>query len=250
MTITLDITTQGLRESNIVGLNSVITDAQRAEALARLQSLVASVYGKDVGENLVDWPIGKLNVSQAWPNGYPTWTEREWRFPRTNTRLLFNADGPQDIYLPKEPDDGSRVRLVVVSQNLSVATVTLHGNGRLIEGSDVLVLNDDTTAGRVLMYDADSANWVRVTDLTLESDMPFPIEFDDYFITKLAMRLNPRYGRALTAESANRLNEITGQLKARYRQKQNMPADPAVLRITDPGRYGFMRGSGRNGWMS
>lgn len=250
MTVTLDIITQGYRESNITMINTVLNDGQKSEALARLQSLVSSVYGKDVGENLVDWPIGKLNVSQTWPNGYPAWTVREWRFPRTNTRLLFNADGPQDIYLPKAPDDGSRVRFVVVSQDLSTATVTIHGNGRLVEGADVLVLNDDATAGRVLMYEAESANWVRVTNLALDSDMPFPVEFDDYFITKLAMRMNPRYGRALTQESATRLNEITGQLKARYRQKQNMPADPAVLRTTDPGRFGFMRGGGRSGWMS
>lgn len=250
MTATLDIITQSVRESNIIGVNAVLTDAQKAEALARLQSLVSSVFGKDVGENFVDWPVGRMNVTQHWPRGYPCWTQNEWSYPITNVRLLLNAEGPQNIYLPDSPDDGSRIRIVVVNQDLATSTVTIYGNGRLVENAVSIVLNDGPTAGRTLFYDAEAANWVRVTDLTLDSDMPFPVEFDDYFITKLAMRLNPRYGRALTAESGARLTEITTQLKARYRQKQNMPADPAVLRTTDPGRSGYMRAGGRYGWMS
>ena len=249
MTSTLAIIKNAYRESNLTGITTVPTDAQIAEGLERLQSLVAGVYGKDVGENLTDWPVGRLNVQQNWPAEYPYWTQNEWSKPVINVRLLFNAEGPQDIYLPAHPWNGSRIRVVVVSQDLSVATATIHGNGRLVEGVTQLVLSDDATAPRVWVYDAEVANWVRVTNLDLTSDMPFPIEFDDYFITKLAMRLNPRYGRALQQESAQRLAEMQTQLKARYRQKQNMPTDPAVLRITDPGRYGWMRSGGRFGWM-
>jgi len=250
MTTTLDIIRQSLRESNIIGLKAVLTDEQTAESLARLQALVSSVYGQDVGENFTDWPVGRLNVNQHWPSGYPCWTVNQWKYPRTNTRLLLNADFQQDIYLPDMPDNGSRIRTVVVGQDLSTHPVVLHGNGRLVEGAQSIVLNDDMTAGRILFYDAESADWKRITSLALDSDMPFPNEFDDFFITKLAMRLNPRYGRALMQESAQRLAEMQGQLEARYRQKQDMPADPAVLRTTDPGRYGTMRLGSRYGWMS
>jgi hypothetical protein len=249
MTSTLDIITQGLRESNIIGVNATPTAGEQSEGLARLQALVSSVFGQDVGENLVDWPIGLLNVNTHWPSEFASWNQNIWAYPRTNTRLLLNSDSPQNVYLPPQPDNGSRVSVVLVSQDVLTHNVTLHGNGRLVEGTTTLVLDNPATAERVLMYDADQGGWVAISSLTLDGVMPFPGEFDDYFITKLAMRMNPRYGRAITAETSARLTEMAGQLKARYRQKQNMPADPAVLRTTDPGRYGYMRSGGRYGWM-
>jgi hypothetical protein len=248
MTTTLEIMTSGMRESNLIGIGEALTALQIAEALPRLQSLVSSVFGKDVGENFVDWPIGKENVSMAWPNGLNAWTQREWSYPRTNSRLLLNSIAAQTIYLPKNPDDGSRIAVVRISQELATHPVILDGNGRLVENAISLALNDNLTAARTLMYEALTGNWIRVTDLTEGGEFPFPVEFDDFFITKLAMRLNPRYGRAVAAESGARLNEMLGQLKARYRQKQDMPADSAVLRTSNPG---FIRGnSNRFGWMS
>lgn len=250
-----DILYQGYRESNLITINqTALTTAQTNEALARLQSLVSGVFGWDVGENLQDWPVGVVNVKRDhWPTPTPNWncwTVNEWAYPIQNVRLLLDAQDAQTIYLPQQPDNGARMRIVVLSQTLATHNVTLDGNGRLVEGATTLVLDDNATAARVIMYDAEAGNWVRVTSLAEDGDMPFPEEFDDYFITKLAMRLNPRYGRAMTQESSARLDEVQAQICARYRNKQNMPTDPAVLRTTDPGRYGYIRAGGRYGWMS
>lgn len=250
-----DILYQAYRESNLITINqAALSTAQSNEALSRLQSLVSGVFGWDVGENLQDWPVGVANVKRDhWPTPTPNWncwTINEWSYPIQNVRLLLDADTAQTIYLPQQPDNGARVRIVVLSQDLATHPVTLDGDGRLVEGSTTLLLDDVLTAARVIMYDAETGDWVRVTNLTANGNMPFPEEFDDYFITKLAMRLNPRYGRAMAQESAARLEEVQSQIAARYRNKQNMPTDPAVLRTSDPGRYGYMRAGGRYGWMS
>lgn len=249
MTVTLAIITGAYRESNILGIGVAPNVDQTNEALERLQSLVASVFGKDVGENLSDWPVGVDNVNTNWPDGYPCWTINEWSYPRQNVRLLLNASMAQNIWLPKSPDNGARIRIVVVSQDLNTYPVTIHGNGRLVEGGDTLLLSDTATAPRVLFYDAERADWVRVEPITEDGQFPFPLEFDDYFITRLAMRINPRYGRALMAESGQRLSEMMQQIKARYRLKENMPADPAVLRLSDPNRWYGRFSRGRFGWM-
>ena len=252
MTTLLAICTDALRESNLIGVNAVPTTPQLDEAVRRLQSLIASVYGFDVGENYQDWMVGLNNVDRTW-DMYAQWTETYWRYPIQNARLLLNAPGPQTLYFPRKPDDGARMAIVLEDMDLSVNNVTLSGNGRFIEGATEVVLNDNATAPRSYMYRADLGEWKLMTPLTSASEMPFPIEFDDYFITKLAMRLNPRYGRVMTAETGQRLSEQTQQIKARYRQKQDMPAQLGVLNTSDPGRFdrGFFRGGrGRfGGWM-
>lgn len=249
MTQTLAIVTDALRESNLIALGVEPKANQADEGLRRLQSLVASVFGSDVGENLEDWPIGLVGVTEHWPRDWGCWNQNIWRYPRTNTRLLLDALGPQIIYFPTQPDDGSRIMVVPVTMDLVAYPVTLDGNGRLIGNAQTVILNDNVTAKRTYMYTSDLASWQLVESFDLEDTFPFPLEFDDYFITKLAMRLNPRYGRAMQAESAERMKQMTRQIKARYRQSQNMPADPAVLRLSDPGWLGRGGRGGRYGWM-
>ena len=247
MTTTLAIITEALRESNLISVNAVPTTAQQNEAMTRLNSLVASVYGTNVGEDLGDWPIGLVDVERNWPENWFAWNANIWTRPPQNSRLLLNADSAQTIWFPNKPNDGARLGIVAVNQDVATYPVTLEGNGRLIEGVPSVILNDPLTVARIYSYVADTATWTILTPLTLASDMPFPIRFDDYFITKLASRLNPRYGRALSDESRARLVEVQEQMSAYYRQKKEMPAPGAVLRISDPGRLGFMRGP--YGWM-
>lgn len=257
MTTTLDIIKQSIRETNIIGVKAVVTAEENQEALARLQSLVSSVFGNDVGEDLEDWPIGIVgvkNIDWTFPYGFSAWTSIEWQYPRINSRLLLDSLDAQTIWLPPTPDDGSRISIVIVAQDLVNDPITLDANGRKIAGSPTLVLNNPATAQATYMYNASAADWQIVSPITLDGVFPFPNEFDDYFITKLAMRLNPRYGRALTAESGERLSEMQAQLSARYRQHKAMPAQGGVLRLTNPGRYGagyfYGPGYGRYGWMS
>lgn len=228
MTVASAIIRSALRESNIIGVNSTPNAAQSAEALDRLNNLVSSSMGWEAGEPLLDWPVGTVGVVQY---GWTGWTPYRWQRPHSNVRLVVNHDMAETIILPAYPDDGARLALIDVGQNLSTLPITLDADGRRIEDQTSLVLNTDGES-RSWLYRADLGNWIRIDSLTDSSELPFPSEFDDAFITLLAMRINPRYGRQITQETMAALERSVGQLRARYSQRVVTPADIGVLRPT------------------
>lgn len=235
MTQVLDIITRSYRESNLFGISGSPTALQISEGLARLQTLIASTYGWDVGEDVTDLHVGY--VGQVEPD-YDI-TQRMWTRPETNTRLVLNHDGPETIYFPRLPRHGSRMSVVDVYDALALYNITLDANGNTIE--DVLqVVLSTNGLNRTWIYDASASNWQIMPTVTSETDeMPFPIEFDDYFIIKLASRLNPAYGRSLSQESIMRLQDQQGQIEARYKQTRSKPvADSLAMGLRTPGRYG------------
>lgn len=248
MTATLDIITDALRESNIIMLGAVPTAPQQTEALRLLNQVVSSVYGFEVGEDLTDWPIGTLSMNEPGTE----WVESIWSRPRANVRLLWDSGTAQTVWLPYDLDDGARIAVVPVQQNLDTANLTLKGNGRLIADQQDLVVA--TNENLMLMYRADLARWVRLDPITdVEADFVFPPEFDAAFSTMLAMRLNPRYGRAMAAESAGWLERSLRQLRARYRQRRTVAVDIGLLTQTPKGYTPFIAGGvsprRTRGWM-
>lgn len=245
MTTTSEIIKDAYRESNLIGLGATVTDAQNTEALPRLTSLISGVYGFDLGERLEDWMVGYSG--QISPDHI--WSETDWVYPIANSRVLLNHTTSQTLYLPLTPDNGARIQVIDVNSVLATYNVVVDGNGRLINGAATETLSTDGL-NRVYMFDSDVSGWVTVSGLALGDEMPFPTEFDDYFILKLAGRLNPRYGRSLSDLSLARLGEVKEQLEARYRQKRTMPAQRAVLQISDPNRrLSYADRPGKFGWM-
>lgn len=249
MTTTTAIIKDAYRESNLIGAAQEPTSVQQTEALARLSSMVAGVYGFDVGEQLSDWMVGTLGQNQR---ELGEWSQLEWQYPIPNSRMLLNHTAAQTLYLPYHPQDGSRIQAIDITGSLSTKPITLNANGRLIEGQRTLVLDEDNFNG-TWFYNEQNAEWQRLDAIALGAEMPFPPEFDDYFIIRLAARINPRYGRSLSDLTIARLNEVAEQLQARYRQKRNMPAPSAVRNLRGPDRYARYRNwdhnSGRFGWM-
>lgn len=228
MTIASDIIFSALRESNLIGVNSTPTTGQSNEALSRLNAVVSSVFGYEVGEQLQDWPVGSVGVV---PCGPQFWSELRWRRPHTNVRLVVNHNQAETVVLPAYPDDGARLALIDVGQNLATYPLTLDADGRRIEDATSLTLNTNG-ASRAWLYRADLGNWLRIDSLTAASELPIPPEFDDAFITLLALRLNPRYGRQIAQETAMAMERSMNQLRARYAQTVVTPADIGVLRPT------------------
>lgn len=219
MTLVSDIIFSAYRDANNVSINATLSPAEQSQGLQRLQSLVASVFGNEAGENLRDWPLGNYGRSSEFQfDASALWVNR----PRIQARLLATAEEARTVYLPESPDDGSRIGLIDPYARLATYPVTLNGNGRTIETAATLTLNTNSLS-RIWFYRADLGNWARVTTLESTSEMPFPLEFDDYFIISLAMRLNPTFGRKLSEESAVRLRQQKSQLYARY--TQNQPLD-------------------------
>lgn len=234
MTQAQEIIKGALRESNLIALTAAPNALQQTEALTKLNRLISSVFGYEAGTKLFDFPIGNEGTEDY----VVSWTSAEWQYPPPNVRLLVTDQVAQTIYLPPFPDNGARVALVDLKGNMATYPITLHASGKKIEDAAFLVVNQDD-ANLEWMYRADLGNWVRLTLLELDDPLPFPLQFDDFFETSLAMRLNPRYGRSITKETAAVLDRAMSQMRSTYRQKRSVRAPEAVLRMSDTGRTGF-----------
>ncbi len=229
MTITSQIIVDAFRQSNLLALGVSPTALQKEEALRYLSRIVKSVFGYEAGELLFPVSVGNKDIERPveWVDYYQINDANSW-FPK-NGRAMLNLTETQDIYLTPVPDDGTRFAVLDVSGNLSQFPVTVYGNGANIEGLPAIGLNTDGL-NQEWFYRADLGNWVKTIPL-LENDIfPFPEEFDDFFITMLAMRLNPSYGSALDPQSQAALQRAKGQFSSRYVQAIPTPSELALLR--------------------
>jgi hypothetical protein len=115
---------------------------------------------------------------------------------------------------------------------LASVPVTLDANGRTIEGAPTILLDTDGLYAE-WFYRADLGNWMRLVGVVETDEMPFPAEFDLFFIMLLAMRINPRYGRAMDAQSQVMYQSERRKFVSRY--LQSMP-----LEILDDISWPFM----------
>lgn len=215
MTLASEIITRAFRENNIVPIVSSPNTNEQTEALSLLNSIILSVVGNQAGQELHDINIGgSYDQSQFCSNWIPE-----------NARLMLSLSGARTFNLHPEPYEGQRLAIADVGGNLATYNLVLTGNGRRIEAATSLTLSTNS-ATRQWLFRADTANWVRVTDLAASDEMPFPEEFDDYFITRLAMRLAPRNSTQVAQETLDALRRAEHQLRARYRRPrpcQDMP---------------------------
>lgn len=225
MTLISSIIVDAFRESNILPLGKAPTADQGAEALRLFNEIVASIYGNDAGEFLLDWPLG--NYGRESPRYDISWTEHRINHPPINRRLIAVNEEAKRIYLTLRPQDGSRMGIADPFGRLAAFPVTLDGNGRTIEGGLMLVLNTNGLDAE-WFYRADLGEWVRITNLLATDALPFPQKFDAMFIILLAMRINPRYGRTLDEQSVVVLKSRRREFVARYLQSQPLEIDDSI----------------------
>jgi hypothetical protein len=134
------------------------------------------------------------------------------------------------VYLDPNPYEGARFSVIDVGQNFTTAPLTVVADTRRIEGEKQVVLNTD---GAVVswFYRADIGEWVKLSPLTLDSQSPFPVQFDDYFIIKLATRLHPRYRVQTAPETLSHYRELQRKFKSRYSTRQEMNSETALFRL-------------------
>lgn len=237
MTSVASIIQSALRETNLIPLGVPPTAPQLAEGFDRLSTIVASVLGNEAGENLSPFPLGQEGINS--PKGYP-WYANDLPgniFVPFNTRIMCNLTGPGMVNLHPRPHDGARMGVVDVSQNFDINPFTINGNGRSIEGQELMVYD---TAGEIRqwIYREDLGNWVTVIPLDPTGDMPWPPEFDDMFIIMLAVRLNPRYGQVMHPASMQSLKDNMMKFSARYKQSDTtMPVENGLLYLTHWQRF-------------
>lgn len=235
-----DIIQQAFRSANITPVGTQPTTAQQTEALARLNTIVKNVLGYELGEPLSDWtapypqrtsPVQanfpQLPYDQTFdlsvlssPATNTTVNQTVWQNPPQNTRIVFGGV-TGTVYFPAAPDDGAQMALVQGSGagdgGVPGAILTLNGNGRTIEGANTQTETDPVTEKRWL-YRADIADWVALATLELADEMPFSEDVDDFWITRLCIRLCPEYGKSASPELANAYKVAKAQFLAKYKQ--------------------------------
>lgn len=234
MTAVTEIISRALRETNLIALGTAPTAPQQQEAFALLSTIVSSVLGNEMGENLSPLALGGDHINA--PSGYPWWQNNlpDHLYIRPNTRLMLNLTGPGYAYFSPQPHDGARMGVVDCSGNLDTHPLTIHGNGRKIDGSTEVIL-DTPGITKEWAYREDLGEWVTSTPLELLGEMPWPSEFDDMFIIMLALRLNPRYGQVIHPASAQTLQDIRKKFTSRYSQTTTfMPSEDGLLYLTNP----------------
>lgn len=230
MTLISSIITDAFREGNILPLGKAPNANQAAEALRLLNGLFSSIYGDEAGEDLTDWPLG--NFGRESPEYDLAFTDYRVDHPTINRRLIAVNEEAKTVYLTLRPQDGARMGIADPFGRLASVPVSLDANGRTIEGSASVLLDTNGTF-REWFYRADLGDWVRLTEKADTDEMPFPADFDNFFITALAMRLNPRYGRTMDDQSALIYKSERRKFVARY--LQSMP-----LEILDDISWPFM----------
>ncbi len=249
MTLLSEIIQQSYRDGNLIPIGTDPSTNEIAEGLKRLQVLIGSALGNEAGEKLAALPLGNNNIAapQGWPSNTETWATRPLPI---NVRLICNLSSPLSVNAPIYPQDGSRMAAQDESANFTTNNLTIVGNGRLVEGATSVTLSTNSER-REWFYRADLGDWKRITSLASTDEMPYPEEFDDLFVTMLALRLNPRNSQSLSKESAAAMERSREQFRSRYSQIINTPADLATRNLSRQTYNNFYAGRGNinNGWM-
>lgn len=230
MTIASVIIQSAYREGNLIAAGTSPTTAEVTEALARLNAYIKGVFGFELGENLADWMVpGTQRVAGVAAN-YPQLPRgndlnaNTYPYPPANVRIVWGCV-TGTVYFPGKPDDGARMAVVQGSgagdSGAIGQTLTLNGNGRTIEGLNTKTFTSAAPVftPREWMYRADLGDWVAIVPLASGDEVPFPVDFEDFWTTALALRLAPRYGKVANPLTVATFKNMLAKFKARYRQK-------------------------------
>jgi len=220
------IVTRAFRENNLLGVAKAPTALQQAEALQLLSSMIDSMIGTEIARYLMVWPSPAITTAPV-PARQPllpmnlNMRASEFPYPPTNVRIMTKLVSDQTIYFQQFPGDGAQMALVNIGPGFDVYPLTLDGNGFLIEGQPQLVLDAENSylAPIRWMFRADLGSWERwVLPLEDGTNMPFPSEFDDFFVAALAVRLSPNYKSELSDVTLGIARNGISNIHSRYFQ--------------------------------
>lgn len=233
MTLARTIISDALRESGILPLGGTPDAPAEAEGLRRISSIISSLIGGELGENLVSVSYGSNRITTEEGLRADEKLSIDSSYVPSNSRIVANLEEASTLFLNPSPRPGARFAVIDASGNFATRNLTVNANGRQIESAATVSL---TTNGliREWFYREDTANWALVTDMTLDTAVPFPPEFDEFLVTMLALRLNPRYGQAVPAETREALSRWRNLFRARYRQTVEVLSDTGMTPLKRP----------------
>jgi len=236
MTTIRQLVTDAYREPGIIGIGEDPSAEQLTEGLRRLNALYRSLFGTELGEPLTTINYGSQGLTNSYALDEDMSSDIDSIYIPSNYRLILNIGATTSVYLNPNPQDGARVAVIDNGDNLSTYNVTVNGNGRHIEDGDTVSLATDSV-NREWFYRADTGNWVRLTELTADDESPLPQEFDDFLITLLTFRLNPRYGAQTSDEMGQVLKRMKKVFTARYKQTTEQDVEIGLYRLPSTRNY-------------
>lgn len=248
MTTASSIISDAYREGNLIAVGTSPSTNQQTEALTRLNALVNGIFGYELGENLSDWiypaPQRTAPVAANFPQLPGAWdgftdplsvgilSNTQWTpYPPKNSRIVWGQKTGA-VYFPEAPNAGSRMGLVQGSgagdSGAIGQIITLDGNGRFIQDpADSLFKSSITITSAAVatftpqewFYRDDLGQWVLRKDMALADQLPFPKDYDDFFVCGVMIRFAPSYGKVVAQETVAAGTAALKRLKARYRQE-------------------------------
>jgi len=231
MTTASELVTQAYRDGNLIGIKDAPTSEQMTEGLDLLGDYFESLLGYELGEFNFDWPTPPSTTSPV-PARFPLLPlGRElpsdvWPYPPSNVRVLLSIVANTTIFLPQDPDDGARILLVNLD-SASTFSLTIEGNGRLIQGAAKITELATALDQRHLFYRADLGGWQVIAEFISTTDSPLPRLYDRLLSMGTLEYLMPRYGKDITSVQQKTMRRLVKRLKSQYRQSVGQPsADP------------------------
>lgn len=243
MTLATDILKAAYREGNLIAIGAAPSANQQQEALDKLNRLVRGILGYKMGENLQDWmvpqPQRTAPVDANFPQfpggmgGPSPFSSAIYPYPPNNRRIIYGGTA-QTVYFPQRPNAGGQMAVIQGSGagdgGNTGDVLTINGNGRTIQGALTQTFTFNSGAGVTpfaparWFYRDDLGDWVLIADLTTGTgtvstdSLPYPKEFDEFFICALAKRLAPSYGKIIAQETIQTALNYESAFLARYRQ--------------------------------
>lgn len=235
-TLISQIIVDAYREGNLTSISGALTSAEQTEGLRLLNRFISSLFGNDLGDPLTDYPVGRGTGIDT-PNYNTVYLDELPGFyvPK-NTRMQCNLTQATTLDIDPNPSDGARLAVVDNAGNFNTYNLILKGNGRKIESSTSVTLNAASTQ-REWFYRADTGTWNKLASLVAGDNSPFPEAFDDLLSIGLAMRLMPRNGPPLRAESMAVFKDLSQKFKARYTQKSEQVSEAGIVKLPSMRRY-------------
>jgi hypothetical protein len=232
MTANSTLIQAAFRESNFIQKGTDPTAVEQAEALRLLQSMVDSLFGSTVGIKYRPWhipyPFNTAPETRRFPAAGGTEDNRparDLKYPPVQSRVILRNTAEQTLYFQNQPMDGAIMSIVDAG---FTANVILDANGMFFEttgNTRTLTIEpraDGRNPRRDYVFREDTASWNQVNALELTGEMPFPEQFDDYWITGLALRLAPSFGAKMTEVTLARYKEMTVFIRGWYRQQREV----------------------------
>lgn len=230
MTTLRQIIYDAYREGGITQIGSVPDADQLDEGFRKLNTIIQGLYGFEVGSPFQTISYGKNNINNSYALEENQKPYIDNYYVKPNYRLMCNLNEASTVFLQPNPVDGTRFAVIDISKNFSTNNFAINGNGRNVENTSTVILNTDGENSQ-WFYRADKGNWEKVSGLTVSSDNPFPEEYDDLLITKLAMRLNPRYLKQTDPETQLQYKENLSKFRAKYKQIEQVSPELAIVYV-------------------